>query len=255
MMGPHMSGGLTMVEQLEERTVAFVHFVDDNGLEVDPEGPQRVDMGTLRPYCTGTWITVDTMLTAEHCVDDIGRPATEPTTALQELLNDLEKHPDASVPNRWTPVNQPVLYSTRSDIDLHRRAYNHGTVIAVDMYNDLALIRAQIPGKHPIAHLSTDTIHDGDDVHIVGMTAGTWWTYIKGYVSAHRPTEHKHDDTEHDMLQVSAPAYFGNSGGAAFNERGDIIGMVDAIERTTPDVTWVVCRDAIRGFLDHVGIR
>jgi hypothetical protein len=238
----------SLVDRLEDETVALVHFMDEDGKEVAPDDEKAKGMGA---YCTGVWLTDDTFLTAEHCVDDIGRPKAD-DDALQQLLQSLEE--TTGVPT-WTPQGQPVLFSLHGDVTPDHKFYHSGKVAAVDMYDDMVLVKTDEKLKHQSAALSRNVIHDGDDVHIVGHTVGMWWSYMRGYVSAHRPTYEDDKGHKHDMLQISAPAFFGDSGGGAFDADGNLIGMCDSIKGwrhgVVPNVAFYVHRDAIKGFLEH----
>jgi hypothetical protein len=242
-----------MVERLERETVAMVHFVDDDGKEVDPNSDDSVK-ATLGAYCTGVWVSPDTILTAEHCVDDIGKPkAPDPEDApegsdLKQLLEQLKALTGAS---DWTPIGQPVMYSNRWDITDKAKAYHTGKVIAVDMFNDMVLVKADAPDKNQMwAPLARGPIPDATELHLIGHPAGMWWTYRHGYVAAHRPAYKNNEGKEHDLLQVSAPIFFGDSGGPAFTLEGDLVGMADSIRRI-PNTALYVHRDVIRGFLEH----
>lgn len=238
---------LTAVETMEAETVALVHFVNKEHHEVSPDSDKP---GELLPYCSGIWVSNDVMLSAEHCVDDIGRP-TNPMSSLEDLLHALELDGNAPVAkSTWTPVNQPVMYSGYGDIDSKHKAYHTGKVIAVDMKQDMVLIKADAPGAHPYARLARGPIRDGQEAHIVGHPTGLWWTYCHGYVSGRRP-DYTDDQGKHDMLQISAPVFFGNSGGGAFDNDGALIGMADSIRQGVPDVSFFVHRDTIRSFMEH----
>ena len=230
------------IDRLEQETTALVHVVDDNGKEVSP----GTEGGKMVPYCTGVWINADTMLSAEHCVDDIGRPPeVEVTSRLQKLLDELMGK--VIPPATWTPVNQPVMYATIDEMGADE--HHDARVVAVDMKDDIVLIKAIKPGKHPWAPLAAGDIHVGDPLHLVGQTAGMWWCYFHGYVAAHR---HDFVDTRKnvvDMLQMSAPVFFGDSGGPAFNEDGAIVGIADQIRLSVPEAAWYVHRDAVRSFM------
>lgn len=246
--------GMTLAEQLEYKTVSLDQFVDEKGKMVDPSGPGPVN-GKLVPNCTAVWVGPHVLLTAEHCVDDINKPhdEVEVDDEIKHLLEILEhntvtKKDVKKVP--WTPLGQPVMYSLRDDISPDKRGYRHGVVSAVDIDNDLALVTVDEEFTHPIAHLSKRVIHDGEEAHIVGHPAGMWWTYVHGYVSASRPRYSDGKGHAIDMLQISAPIFFGNSGGCAFDNEGNIIGLADAITGV-PDAGMFVSRDTLRVFLTH----
>jgi hypothetical protein len=251
--GPKQAMRLTMAEQLEQESVALVVLVDDNGNPVsaaDIEDPKSASKAELHAYCTGVWVSHDTVLTTEHCVDDIGKPKADATDVLKGLLDAITSNPN-DVPKLWSPVGQRVTYSVRSDITTTTKAYNDGTVVAVDMVNDLALVKATSPGKHPVAHLSANVVHNGDELHMMGMTHDMWWCYIHGYVAAYRPTEPDANEHKRPMMQVQAPIYHGDSGGGAFDAEGNLVGVCDLVTSTVPEVAWYVPRSIVRVFLEH----
>ena len=243
---------ISTVDRLEHETVAFVHFVNDDGHEVDPDSDNAIK-AQLGAYCTGVWVSPDTILTAEHCVDDIGKPKAEvpdddtPGDDLKKLLEQLKALTGNS---DWTPINQPVMYSNRDDISDKAKSYHTGKVVAVDMDNDMVLVKADSPDKNqPWASLARGPIPDGTELHIVGHPAGMWWTYRHAYVAAHRPA-YVMDGKPRDILQVSGAVFFGDSGGGAFTLEGDLVGMADAI-RKIPNTAIYIHRDVLRGFLEH----
>jgi S1-C subfamily serine protease len=124
-------------------------------------------------------------------------------------------------------------------------------VLAIDAEHDLALISAEnIPVNHPIATvLNTQTIHDGDRVHIVGHTIGLWWTYCEGNVSSMWANIKGPTGIEVQALQISSPAWFGNSGGGAYDERGNLIGIASWVTTRAPNISFFVHHDEIVTFL------
>jgi hypothetical protein len=251
----------TLVLQLERESVALVKYVNAEGEEIALDSKEPGGLGT---YCTGTWVNADTILTAEHCVDEIGKPALPKTTIsnnlddipdpkklLEDLIHSLKAVADQQV--NWTPVGQPVMYSTRNDIDPRHKAYHTGTVIAADLVNDMALIRAPGAPAHPIVRLRKGLIRDGEELHLVGNEAGMWWSYRRGYVASWRPEQPDNKGHLRSMLQVSAPIFFGDSGSGGFDSDGNMVGMCDSISKV-PNVAFYLHRDTIQAFLvrEHV---
>lgn len=242
----------SLVARLELSTVALVHFVDDAGNTVDPDAEASK---RLVPYCAGVWVADDAFLTADHCVNTINRP--DPTTSLQNMLEVLKSGIELEP---WSPVGQRVLYSTRSDVVSTHVSLSHraGEVMATDEATDLALIRTTTaPSGHPVINVAAEAPQDGDDVNVVGHQSGFWWTYMRGYVSAHRPRQPNAKGQPMDTLQVEVPAWYGNSGGGCFNEAGELVGITSWISLTAPSAGFFISVDPVRGFLvkNHVGGR
>jgi trypsin-like peptidase len=247
-----------MIENLKQQTIAMVDYIDDKGHEVDAKDVQLTSNNYhLSVYCAGVWVSHDTILTAEHCVDDIGRPKFDIGKALDNLLKDMQNN-GASItvtPASWTPVGQRAMYAVPADYD--NNLWRWAKVTAVDMKNDLALLVTEKPvaAGHPVAHLALDPFNTGDTLHIVGHPGSIPWSYMRGYISGHRPTGLYPDKGGPlDVIQVEAPLWGGNSGGGAFNDRGQLVGIAQAIARPVPDIGILVCRDTLHSFLQSEGI-
>lgn len=210
---------LTFAESLQYESVALVR-------ERDHE---------MHAYCSGVWIGKEMILTAAHCVTE----------------NDDK--PEIS------PVGNSVNYfvpddiSGKLDVSSLFSKSRLGVIVAYDENIDLALISTPKAPEHDFVRLTSDDIKAGDEVHIVGHPAGLWWTYSRGVVSATRVMDGPLP-IKQLTLQISAPVWFGNSGGGAFNERGELIGISSYIYPKGPSLSFFVHRDTIYNFLrtNHV---
>lgn len=246
---------LTFAESLEQKTVAMVRWVavDEEGnleeAEKDAPGAQ------LAPYCSGVWVNDDTFVTAEHCVDDLGKPSEQ---ADMEKLLPPSMLAELDLP-AWDPTGQPLTYSNFSDVgDVNGqkvRRYHDAYVFSIDKDHDLALVRIKDAGAfyHGVAQLATDC-HVGDDIHIMGHPAGLWWSYFRGVVAAIRPRAMSASERPVDAIQVSAPVWFGNSGGGAYNGDGQLIGIASWI-RKVPNTGFFIRYDVVNDYLNRAHIR
>lgn len=120
-------------------------------------------------------------------------------------------------------------------------------VLKVDAGHDLALLIDPDAPPHPAAWVASTPPSVGEPIDIVGHPAGLEWTYCHGWVAASRG----------DLLQVSAPVFFGNSGGGAFARDGSLVGIAHTLQVArfgpsrvlVPDVAFFVGVDAMREFL------
>jgi len=100
-------------------------------------------------------------------------------------------------------------------------------VIGTDPRTDVALIKVEGGSSFPFAKLSDDKARIGDWVLAVGNPFGLGGTVTAGIVSASgRDIGNGPYD---DFIQIDAPVNKGNSGGPAFNMKGDVIGVNTAI--------------------------
>lgn len=204
-----------------------------------------VDEMGARPYCTGVFIDANRILTANHCAE------VEPASKADDF------DPDPKV------VGAKVHYMVESEVDdpgKEPTGIHLGKVLAVDPDHDLALIQAvghAIP-KHDVASLEAPLPKVGEHLYIVGMPQGYYWTYIEGNVGAIRMSmEGVGVERKGPFLQASAPIYFGNSGGGAFNEYGELVGIASFVMRGSrgglvPNTGFFIHISAIREFVDAV---
>jgi serine protease Do len=101
------------------------------------------------------------------------------------------------------------------------------TVIGVDPKTDLALLKIKAEKSFPFVSLSADEAKVGDWVMAVGNPFGLGGTVTSGIISA-RGRDIGNGPYD-DFLQIDASINHGNSGGPAFNLKGDVIGVNTAI--------------------------
>ncbi len=192
---------------LESKTVALVLFRNGEG----------------RAYCSGVWVGVDAILTANHCVDDL----------------ELGEH---------------LLYVTRTDV-----AADHVDEVALarlavlagrDVTHDLALLRVLYPPEHGTALVASDAPYVGMPVATEGHPLGLYWNFSTGVLSSVRQLP-VGDDLDPDMwwLVSSAPISPGNSGGGLWSSRGELLGIAHAYFPRGQNLNIYVGAADIRAFL------
>lgn len=100
-------------------------------------------------------------------------------------------------------------------------------VVGTDPKTDLALLKVEQGGPFKFVELAPEAPRVGDWVIAVGNPFGLGGTVTAGIVSA-RARDIGAGPYD-DFLQIDAPVNRGNSGGPAFNQRGQVVGVNTAI--------------------------
>jgi len=192
------------------------------------------------PFCSGVWISEQEILTAGHCA-----------AAIAKKVKDLPDIEGLEI----DPVDTPVHFIVQDEVTSVGKepsGMHLAKVTSYDGPHDLALLHAEgklIP-PHESAELASELPAVGERIFIVGHPKGMYWTFIEGVVSSYRedlPTDTK----KGPYVQISAPVWFGNSGGGAFDSRGDLVGIASFITRA-PNTSFFVHPEAINKFLKTV---
>lgn len=104
-----------------------------------------------------------------------------------------------------------------SSVEIH-------TILAYDEEADLAVLKCEDSiGVPPLLLGDSDTVKQGDEVFAVGYPLGVANTLSDGVVSSRYL-----DEYNIDVLQITAAISSGSSGGALFNDHGEVIGVICA---------------------------
>ena len=123
--------------------------------------------------------------------------------------------------------NHVVEHASEVEVSLDNGKTLAAKIIGTDKRTDLALLKINDREKFPFVDWSTGNPRIGDWVIAVGNPFGLGGSVTAGIVSA-RGREIGAGPYD-DFLQIDAPVNRGNSGGPAFDARGNVIGVNTAI--------------------------
>lgn len=237
-------------------TVALVYQVEDDGTSETSE---------THPICTGVWVDATHILSANHCTKHLLEMA-------QEKQDAKEKAHQADIDN-CSGMKEMLGLCSSDEVIVHKVIKMEGLsvhyivwneiegigkdptgqhlskVVGWDAPHDLTLLEAQgraIP-VHPVAALAKSAPELGEKLYFCGHVRGFYWTFVEGTVAGY------HKDlpgasTHGPFMQVDASINHGHSGGGAFNEYGELVGVADLITRV-PNMAMYIHLDVLREFL------
>lgn len=111
-------------------------------------------------------------------------------------------------------------------------------VLALDMGNDLALLKVNQTGLKPAVFADPKSIRIGDEVVAIGFALNLDGgpTVTRGIVSALNRTLVNDDGALDGLIQTDAAISSGNSGGPLLNSRAQIIGINTAVFQSSSEV-------------------
>jgi S1-C subfamily serine protease len=197
--------------------------------------------------CSGTLVGPGQILTAAHCVND-----------QYETIEREEIQDDGEIKKVKRRILKPGVVSqltfsgtTQVSTETYRTK-----LLKVDKNRDLALlqIRTEISTRTP-AKIACKAPVRGDTAYLVGNPRGVLYSTLhKGLVSSVQRDEGLLGTTDPDqvdmgLMQISAGATNGNSGGAAYNDSGEIIGVLVSGYPNLETLSFTVPVADIREFL------
>jgi hypothetical protein len=126
--------------------------------------------------------------------------------------------------------------------------YDMVTVLAEDERRDIAVL--QVPGFDlPTLPLgNSDSVRIGNPVVLIGSPLGLESTVTTGIVSGRRQ-----EPEGFQLLQISAPASRGSSGGPVLSQSGQVVAIASSQMQVGQNLNFAVPINYARGLLGHLG--
>lgn len=192
----------SFVKHLSDSSVALVLTMDD---------------GSVKPFCSGTWISDVEILTANHCVDGLASFLNTTTDGLQvHFIDDYEVQGLGKAPY----------------------AIHLATVDVLDSDRDLALLKLSGPKiKHDVAKLAGKLPEVGEAIFSVSTPKGLYFSYLEGKVSGIRDAESV--GLKGKLIQADLSTWFGSSGSAIMNDDGEVLGVCSRLAGSNQQIFYV----------------
>jgi serine protease Do len=137
----------------------------------------------------------------------------------------------------------------QKDNQLDRKTYKQVRIIAMNKFQDLALLKVEDRDAPKFAHVplaEPDSLAVGERVFAIGSPLGLERTVTEGIVST------KTRQIQGELyLQTTTQINPGNSGGPLFNLRGEVVGVTNMKLMFGEGLGFAIPVDAVRYFLKH----
>jgi serine protease Do len=146
-----------------------------------------------------------------------------------------------------TQISVEVYHQTNGQLE--RKTYRQVRIVAMNKFQDLALLKIEDPGAGAFASAvlgGTDTLAVGERVFAIGSPLGLERTVTEGIVST--KTRQLQGEI---FLQTSAQINPGNSGGPLFNLRGEVIGVTNMKINFGEGLGFAIPVEQVCRFLEH----
>jgi serine protease Do len=157
-------------------------------------------------------------------------------------------------PDGYAVTNNHVVENAQSiEVATDNGKTYTAKVIGTDAKTDLALIKVDGGGNFPYVKFADHTPQIGDWVIAVGNPYGLAGTVTAGIVSA-RGRDIGTGPYD-DFIQIDAPVNKGNSGGPAFDESGNVVGVTTAIYSPSGGsigIGFAIPADTVKSVIDQI---
>ena len=146
-----------------------------------------------------------------------------------------------------TEISVEVYHRRNGQLD--RKTYKQVRIIAINKFQDLALLKIEDKDAPKFKYVSlgnSDALSVGDSVFAIGSPMGLERTVTSGILST------KTRELEGELyLQTTAQINPGNSGGPLFNMAGEVIGVTNMKIMFGEGLGFAIPVELVKNFLDH----
>lgn len=128
------------------------------------------------------------------------------------------------------------------------------TLVGVDPFTDLALLRVDLPKGHRATVLlgNSDHMEIGQEVVAIGHPFGLGYALTTGVVSGFGTTPDSQSAPREAVIQTSAAMNPGNSGGPLVNKDGEVIGINMAILAGGQNISFAIPINTVKAVVSEL---
>lgn len=136
---------------------------------------------------------------------------------------------DGYILTNYHVIEYAFEYGYAITVMLHDGTRYPATIVGAEEGNDIAVLKIDAVGLTPVTFGDSNSLSVGDEVYAVGNPLGELeFSMTFGRVSALDRLISADDGEEINMFQFDAAVNSGNSGGPAYNDGGEVVGIVTA---------------------------
>lgn len=136
---------------------------------------------------------------------------------------------DGYILTNYHVVEYAATYGYDLSVILHDGTKYDAEIVGYEADNDVAVIKINKTGLHPVTFGSSSDISVGEVVYAIGNPLGELeFSMTSGIVSALDRYVTTDENTSINMFQIDAAVNSGNSGGPVYNSKGEVVGIVTA---------------------------
>lgn len=122
--------------------------------------------------------------------------------------------------------------------------------LGADAPSDIAILKVEASGLHPIAWGNSDDVRVGQMVFAVGNPLGLQETVTQGIISA--KGRRASSEAANEFFQTDAAINRGNSGGPLITLRGELIGINNMIPLQAQGIAFAIPANTVRRVFDSI---
>jgi S1-C subfamily serine protease len=207
---------------------SLIEHLDKATIELVEEGD-----GEFHTYCSAFWVSEYYIGTARHCVAE-----EDDSVKLGSIKTFLTYDDFSTKLPRPTPKH---LYSA--------------IVVDTDKDTDVAILKSIDDVTHDILKIRKGDVPVGLDAHTMGHPAGMTYSYITGVVSQIRDLNIPEIGKKVKTIHLTSLIWKGNSGCAAVDGDGNIIGVASFLLASAPGMSFFVHKNELVKLLDKNNIK